>query len=72
MNVKMRELRYKGKVYNNLKKLCTENDISYAGLAMYTVRRSGKKLLELSDEDIMCYLLKYIELKERGVWKIQA
>lgn len=69
MNMKTRELRYKGKVYNSLKKLCTENDISYAGLAMYTVRRSGKKLLELSDEDIMCYLLKYIELKERGYGK---
>lgn len=62
-----RNLNYKGKVYESLKKLCDENGISYSGLAMYIARDKERHLSDIqSDEEVIEYLLEYIKLKEEG------
>lgn len=59
-----RELMYKGKVYKDVMEMCNSEGVNYVGFTRYTIRRVGKSMMSISDEDVVGYFLKYIELNE--------
>ena len=59
-----RELMYKGKVYKDVMEMCNSEGVNYVGFTRYTVRVAGKSMMSISDEDVIGYFLKYIELNE--------